>query len=176
MNQLLLSWEERTKAKLRYANVHLEELITRERSGYGDDFDRAHYEAFFFQLFGARDSFLQELNVFAACGLPEENVSIAALARTAQGKIGAIPGFEELRALETDKKSWLWLAKTMRHKAAHRMGNPLMFFAGAERNGQHSFKHPETGIELNEQALTTLQGLHTEMAKLLEFLRSHRTD
>jgi hypothetical protein len=49
-------YQERTDAKLRYATVHLDELKARSEPWNGDDWERAHYESFFFHLFGARDA------------------------------------------------------------------------------------------------------------------------
>ena len=53
----------RTDAKLRYAKLILDELSNDPERGRGQDFERAHQEAFLFQLAGVVDAFLQELNV-----------------------------------------------------------------------------------------------------------------
>lgn len=47
----------RTDAKLRFAEVHLKELLALPRLS-GDDFDRAHQESYLYHLIGAKDAFL----------------------------------------------------------------------------------------------------------------------
>ena len=71
--------KERTNAKLRYARVHLEELRSHQRKGSGDDFERSHQESFLFHLLGARDAFLQELNLYYNCGLELHKVRTSSL-------------------------------------------------------------------------------------------------
>ena len=61
--------EERTHQKLRFARLHLEELKNLSPPASGNDFERAHHEAFLTQLFGSYDAFLQELNILLDCGL-----------------------------------------------------------------------------------------------------------
>jgi hypothetical protein len=124
----------------------------------------------FFHLFGVRDSLLQEMNQVAGCGLEERKVSIKGLVDMAQ-QGWRIPGLQELRALENDKNSWLWLARTMRHKAAHRRGNPLIFFVGGGQSGQVHFRHPKTGTELNLNMLHSLRTFLVEMTNLVTRLR-----
>jgi hypothetical protein len=171
---LLQTYISRTDAKLRYATIHAGELETRIREGMGDDFDRAHYESFFFHLFGARDSLLQELNIIGDCGVDEKNVRMATLLQSPAGRNGLVPGLHELRQVEEDNGGWLWLAKTMRNKSAHRYGNPVAFYAGGERDGQVHFRHPGTGESLNENVSQTLRLLLTEMSQLVVRLRQLR--
>ena len=71
--------KKRTNAKLRYARVHLEELRSHQRKGSGDDFERSHQESFLFHLLGARDAFLQELNLYYNCGLELRKVRTSSL-------------------------------------------------------------------------------------------------
>ena len=55
----------RVDSKLRFAEIHLEELRELEAKTPlgGSDFDRAHQESFLFHLFSAKDAFLIELNI-----------------------------------------------------------------------------------------------------------------
>ena len=55
--------QERTAAKLRYAEVHLREIRELGQPD-GGDFDRAHQESFLFHLLSTRDALLAELNVY----------------------------------------------------------------------------------------------------------------
>lgn len=109
---------DRTEAKLRYAEIHLNELRTDERRG--GDFDRAHLESFLFHLFGARDAFLQEINVLRACGLPLQEVTRGKLVKWMSDHGQYCSALERLAAVEGDEKGWLSAMKAMRDHSTHR--------------------------------------------------------
>lgn len=52
-------FRERTRTKLQYARIHLDEVRDSRRH---EAFERAHYESVLFHVVGAKDSFLQEIN------------------------------------------------------------------------------------------------------------------
>ena len=92
-----MKYKERTEGKLRYAKVHLDELIVCPRDSPYDDFQRAHCESFLFHLIGARDSFLQEINIAHGLGLKEGEVKFAVLYdRLREGNIES-PAFNMLK-------------------------------------------------------------------------------
>src|SRR5437588_12950098 len=101
----IASLQERTDAKLRYANVHLREIEALPGLT-GDDFDRAHQESFLFHLMGAMDAFLAEINCCYGCNLADDGISPGKL-REAITKIKGenSPELKELYQLETLKGS-----------------------------------------------------------------------
>jgi hypothetical protein len=172
MADLLQIYIERTNRKLHFAELMLAELTERQRTGQGDDFDRAHMEAVLFHLIGTRDSFLQEVNTAYRLGLPEQRVTYESVLRKARGI--DVPELGSLRALHEDDSSWLWISGTLRNIAAHRQGNPLSFYMGGPRDGRVFFKHPVTGEDLPSDAITSLSRWLDEMRTLIRQMRQSR--
>ena len=54
--------EERADSKLRFADLHLDEILESDSRGTGDDFEISHEESCLFHIVGAKDAFLQEIN------------------------------------------------------------------------------------------------------------------
>ena len=116
--KVLENLQARTDSKLRYAEIHLNEL-KEIHPNCGSDFDRAHQESFLFHLIGARDSFLLELNAYYGLDLLDNNVKV----HTMFAKIGklkkTVPEFDELYILQKDGSSWLFHALEMRNHSTH---------------------------------------------------------
>lgn len=160
----------RTDAKLRYAKVHLDELIKLDRLS-GDDFDRAHQESFLFHLFGARDAFLLELNQYYGAELPNENVSLGRLRETLKRKGIESPELASLFALEQDDSSWLKQAKDMRDHSTHVQGVPRSFFLGGEDHGKVKLTNPRTGVLADRHFPEEFQNWFEHMQELISSLR-----
>lgn len=160
----------RTNAKLRYAKVHLDELKV-QPIGRGHDFERAHHEAIFAQLFGGYAALFQELNVDLGCGLSLESVTLGNMRNALKNQGRASPKLAELYQLETDPSSWLAQAKAMRDHTAHISGIPLVFYAGGIEDGLTSFRHPKSLDELPGDVIDTLLSWWSEMENLVHRMR-----
>ena len=161
----------RTDAKVRYAKLHLKELRECNIPGQGHDFERAHQEAFFAQLFGAYASLFQELNEDLGCGLEPESVSLGQM-RKAMKKKGAVdPKLTELYKLEQDEATWLSQAKIMRDHTTHIGAIPHVFYKGGDNDGRTSLKHPKKLTDVPGYYLDNFEKWVVEMEALIERMR-----
>jgi hypothetical protein len=138
----------RTDAKLRYATLHIKELRDCQLPGQGHDFERAHLEAFFAQLFGAYSALFHELNEDLGCGLKPESVSLGKLRSAMKDTRPVSPKLTGLFDLEKDTTSWLAQAKRMRDHVMHTAGIPLVFYEGGPNHRVTAFRDPQSLIEL----------------------------
>jgi len=136
--------QSRTDAKLRYAALHLEELQAHGRKGSGDDFERSHQEAFLYQLFGVRDAFLQEINLYYSCGLSLHEVRLNRLRKSLRERGKDSPELEAITEIENDRGSWLNVAKEMRDHSTHRRSIPRVFHVGGDDDGKVALQDPRT--------------------------------
>jgi hypothetical protein len=160
----------RADAKLRYAEIHLDELKVLGRLG-GSEFDRAHQESFLFHLLGAKDAFLIELNAYYKGGLPENDVTAGKLRDVleAQGKVSN--ELVQLYRLENDNNSWLFHAKEMRGHSTHVAGVIRAFHMGGPADGQVWLKNPKTGKNIERHFVDEFNDWVSNMRELLEHLR-----
>ena len=100
----------RTDRKLRFAQVHLEELKVKGISN-GDDFDRAHQESFVYHLLGAKEAFLIELNAYYRTELKDQEISMGNLKKALEKK--GMQGNELL-----DKQSEIGWSKCLQLQAS----------------------------------------------------------
>lgn len=135
---------ERTDAKLRYAKIHLEELVNHLKVAHGDDFGRSHEESFLFHLFGARDAFLQELNSYYGFNFPEKDVQIRSLKKEADKLGGIYPEVNYIEQLERDSSSWLSKAKEWRNHSTHRNNLVHHYYLGGENHGKIHTTDPKS--------------------------------
>ena len=163
--------QDRTDAKLRYARIHLDELLAYARKGSGDDFERSHQESFLYHLFGVRDALLQELNLYYGCRLEIHEVNVRRLREALKSNNLTSVELEEISRLEMDEASWLHNAKEMRDHSTHRHSVPRVFFAGGEKDGQVHFKNPRSGRTLDQDYGGLFQDWWNEMERLLVALR-----
>jgi hypothetical protein len=160
---------DRTDAKLRYAKLHLNELRTHGEPGRGHDFERAHQEAVFAQLFGAYAALLHELNEDLSCGLAPEDVSLGKLRNAMKSGGGVSPKLTALYTLEQDPQSWFGIAKAMRDHVTHVGGIPLSFYVGGpDHTAMH---HPKTRGEIPGEYFDTLEQWIDNMHRLVEEMR-----
>lgn len=169
---------ERTDAKLRYAKVHLNELKNYLNNSSGDDFERAHQESFLFHLFGARDYFLQELNIYYKCNLDIDKVRFRSLKKAMGNKISDYPELACIESLERDENSWLNLAKEMRDHVTHRTNISRMFYLGGENNRKVHLRKPNPKDLVSGDLITTdVPDLFSEwLEKMTELINKLRAD
>jgi hypothetical protein len=161
----------RTDAKLRYAEIHLEELRALPQLG-GDEFDRAHQESFLYHLLGAKEAFLIELNAYYNGGLDSKDVTSGKL-RDALKKRGMVSKeLSELYALESDKSSWLFHAKEMRDHSTHVAAVARAFHVGGAADGQVWLKNPTTGESSQRHFVEEFGEWAIQLKALLERLRA----
>jgi hypothetical protein len=168
--QTLQGLRERVDAKLRFAQVHLDELQALEHIG-GNDFERAHQESFLYHLLGAKDAFLIELNVYYEAKLSEQGITTGKL-KDALNKIGKESAeLSELFILENQEDSWLFHAKVMRDHSTHVSSVPRVFYEGGERHQQVHLKNPKSGQVIERHFIDEYCNWLKNMEVLLERLR-----
>jgi hypothetical protein len=160
----------RTDAKLRYAQVHLDELKALTRLG-GDDFDRAHQESFLYHLLGAKEAFLIELNTYYSGGLPSNELTAGKLRDALKEKGKASKELAELYLLESDQSSWLSFTKEMRDYSTHVSGASRDFHLGGDNGGQVWLRYPKTGQIIERHFVDEFSDWLANMTELLERLR-----
>ena len=163
--------KKRTNAKLRYARVHLEELRSHQRKGSGDDFERSHQESFLFHLFGARDAFLQELNLYYNCGLELHEVRPNTLNKKLSNMKIECPELDKLIKYEKNPECWLHAAKEMRDHSTHRRSVQRKFHVGGEYDGKVYLKNPRSGKLIKKDYADIFEEWCLEMEILLNDLR-----
>lgn len=168
--QSLANIKTRTDAKLRYAEIILNEL--KKNGGHGGtDFDRAYQEAFLFHLLGAKEAFLSELNFYYAVGVPERDISPGKI-RDALKKRGLeSTELAELYCLGNNQKSWLFHAKEMRDHSAHVAEVPRAYHMGGPDNGKVFLRNPATLETVDLHVPDALSEWLDNMTTLLECLR-----
>jgi hypothetical protein len=166
-----MAQEDRTSQKLRFARVHLDELRRDPRIGCGDDFERAHHEAFLAQLFGAYSSFLHELNTILKCCLDPSQVTLGHLRNVLRDRDASIDLLSTLYLFTHDSNTWFFLAKEFRDVTIHYSGIPLSFYVGGAEDGRVALKHPVTMAELPGDAFTTLESWLNSMENLINDFR-----
>jgi hypothetical protein len=161
---------DRTDAKLRYAALTLDELKDDLHRGKGGDFERAHEEAFMFHLFGARDAFLQELNIYYGCGLPLKDVSINGFQNWEKKTGKQMPELKDIIDLSNDSNSQLSAIKEWRHFSTHQAGVPRTFYVGGNEDGQRRFRDLKAGTlrtrDVVDEFESALAELEREIARL----------
>ncbi len=164
--------EERTRQKLRFARLHLDELRSRTPPPRGDDFERSHHEAFLAQLFGAYDAFIHELNVLLGCGLPEVGLTLGKLQQAFKAKKNTSSRIlSELCKLDQDLASWFKKAKNFHDHIMHISYIRLSFYMG----GKIAFKDPQSMTELTDDVETTFSSWLSSMEQLIDCLRQEAT-
>lgn len=166
------SFTARTDAKLRYAKLHIKELRDCTIPGQGHDFERAHLEAFFAQLFGTYASLLQELNEDLGCRLKPSTVSLGKLreAMTAKGPVSL--KLTRLYHMDRDATSWFAQAKCMRDHVTHVGGIPMVFNEGGPKHGVVELRDPRTLKVLSGPYVDLFESWVNEMQEVVVAMRA----
>ena len=162
----------RADAKLRYAKIYLDELISIGKPS-GKDIDRAHQESFLYHLLGAKEAFIQELNIYYSGGLNQNSVSPGALREKLSKEGKKSRELAEIYILENNNSSWLFHAKEMRDHSTHVSGVPRVFYAGGENDGNVHLKNPKTSEEVQNHFVDEFSEWYKNMEELLERLRDN---
>jgi hypothetical protein len=160
----------RADAKLRYAEIHLDELRRRTKKS-GSDFERAFEESFLFHLLGAKEAFLIELNEYYKAGLKRNNVTLGALREALRPRGVTSQEVGELYQLENNQDSWLFQAKDMRDHSTHVANVSRVFHEGGSNHLKIFFRSPTTGKHIDVDVLILFDGWLIETRGLIEKLR-----
>jgi len=168
-----IKFENRTNQKLEFAKISLEEITSRPKLGLVDDFRRSHEENFLFHLIGAKDSFLQEINVAYELGIKIKNVSEESLQEKLKGKGGQSDALTEIMRLRRNKASWLALAIELRNIGSHRFHLTRLYYEVDDENkGKIFLLNPFTDEKMDDDGIKFLTQCLYEMKALLQCLRT----
>ena len=160
----------RADAKLRFSEIYLEILETMSKPS-GRDIDRAHQESFLYHLLGAKDAFVQELNIYYDTKLDQSSVSPGAIRNELMKNCLKSNELSEIYTLENDSSSWLFHAKEMRDHSTHVAGVPRSFYVGGENDGAVHLINPTTSEEVDNHFVHEFRNWHSNMCELLDRLR-----
>jgi len=166
----LKNLQDRTDAKLRYAEIHLKELKDHEPLG-GDDFDRAHQESFLFHLLGARDAFLFELNECYDLNFDLSKISFQYFSKELKKRNTKIQEFDAIVALQKNNTSWLYHAKEMRNFSTHVSNVSRSYHIGGPNDQKVWLKNPKSGNIIERHFVDEFNDWFQEMKSLLMRLR-----
>ena len=161
-----------TEAKLRHARLHLAELRQHAGKGSGDDFERAHIDAFLHQLIGAQDAFLQEVNLYYRCALSTDQVKLWGLRQCLEGRGERSEELDTLALLLNTPATWLSDATEMRRQCTHRRDVPRTFFVGGETDREAHPRDAKTGVSVGQEYAILFETWIDEMTDLLAKLRT----
>ncbi len=161
----------RTDSKIRYAQLHLDELIERNISN-GDDFDRAHQESFLYHLLGVKESFLIELNAHYKTGLIGQEISMGKIRNVLDGRGLISEELKELYRLENDDSSWLFHAKAIRDHSTHIANVPRHFHLGGDDDNLTYISNPKTGKVIERHLINEFKDWISIMKETIQRLRS----
>jgi hypothetical protein len=164
------SFRDRTDAKLRFARLHLEELSSREVIN-GDDFERAHQEAFLFQLFGARDALVAELAIRYGAD-QSKGRRVNDLRKSLQSQGVQSSEIAEIDRLAKDNGNWLNLAREMRNHGTHEQGVSRAFHLGGPKHGKVQLRDPRDRNILTDHYVDEFGKWLGEMSTLVGKLRA----
>jgi len=162
--------QDRTDAKLRYAEIHLKELKDREPLG-GDDFDRAHQESFLFHLLGTLDAFLHELTEYYHLNHKGNKVSFTQFDKLKKKGV-SIPEFDRIWMLQRESNSWLSHARDMRNYSAHNSNISRTIHVGGIYDNQVWLKSPKKGKNIERHFVEEFYSWLENMRNLIEDLRN----
>lgn len=137
--------QHRTGQKLRYAQIHLDELIEYRQATSNDEWENAHQESFFYHLAGALDAFLHEINDAYSLGLELNAVRFEDVEKRLKTVQQPSPAFDLLEKLWKDKMGWLFLLRSWRNHGTHRGRVAKRVNMSNWQRVDNEFTVPETG-------------------------------
>lgn len=167
--------QHRTEQKLRYAEIHLEELSTYPNVTSNDEWENAHQESSFFHLAGAIEALLHEINDGYSLGLALSEVTWKKIAAQLRQSNQSSPAFEHLMQLRSDTTSWLALLFEWRNHGAHRRRIGKIVNLSTSRRVNNQFKDPRSGQPPNMYprmgCLDILKALSSDVRLLIDHCR-----
>ena len=124
-----------------------------------------------YHLLGAKDAFIQEINIYYSCGLDPTFISPGKLQEEIKKKGKPSAELAELYTLENDGSSWLFHAKEMRDHSTHISHVPRAYHLGGENSGKVFLRNPVTNQDIPTHFVTEFEEWQSNMEKLLERLR-----
>ena len=164
-------YQDRTDAKLRYARLHLNEILHYASPTRGEDFELAHVESLLFHVVGAKDSLLQEINDAYGRLLQPHKVNEESLKRTLTKRNTRCEALDKLLELESDDESWLAQTIELRNQGTHRCHIARSIYLGGEEDGQRYFINPRTSQEIRADEGLFLADCIDDMTLLVRDLR-----
>lgn len=161
----------RTAQKLEFAELYLKLRLACANNG--DLAERAHEECFLYNLIGAKDSFLQEINHALRLGLPENRVNEKNLREALDNAGKECAALGRIEAVQAEKGGWLDLATWFRNQGTHRSHIRHGFFldAGGSEDMPPVFLDPYTGEAMSQNIPQFLSDCFSQMVKLITDLR-----
>ena len=169
---MVIDFESRTNQKLEFAKISLEEIKSRPEPGLIDYFQRSHEENFLFHLVGAKDSFLQEINVAYGLGVDIEKVDECKLLEKLKRQKRESTELNEIIELKYNKSEWFAIAIGLRNKGSHRFHLTRLYReTDNENKGKIYLLDPFTDKNMDDDCITFLTRCLNEMKALLQQLR-----
>ena len=135
----------RTEEKLRYAEIHIDELSAYHHATSNDEWENAHQESCFAHLAGAVEAVLHEINDEYALNLALAKVTWKTVAEALKRSNQTSPAFDHLSQLRKDGSSWLALLFEWRNHGTHRQRIGKGVNLSTRRIVDNEFADPRTG-------------------------------
>lgn len=167
------TFQDRTDSKLRFANLLLNELLTSGHLGSGDDYEISYEESCLYHIIGAKDAFLQELNLAYNLNLSLKLVSERNIQNKLKDRSGNYESFNVLKNLEDDSESWLAMIIEYRNHGTHRDRIPRSIYVKMNISRESSFNFPPIadGKPLDQNIPDYLKSSIENMRDLIQELR-----
>jgi hypothetical protein len=162
----------RTDDKLDYAEIHLEEIVSRPQVGIADQFERAHEESVLFHVVGAKDAFLQETSAAYGLGLRKNQIKEKTLEQRLKSKGLRCSALTRLQKFQSRKNSWLADAIELRNQGMHRASISRMFDEGGPQRGRVFFRSPRKRTYLDKPIPEFLGDCISRIRRLLSRYRT----
>ena len=165
----------RTEQKIRYAQIHLEELSTYPNATSNDEWENAHQESCFFHLAGAVEALLHEINDGYSLGLGLTKVTWKTVSDKLRQSNQSSPALDHLTQLRKDPTSWLALLFEWRNHGAHRLRIGKVVSLSTSRLIDNQFKDPRSGKPADVYSglgcLDVLKHLVKDVRDLIDYSR-----
>lgn len=139
--------DKRADEKLRFAKVHLRELVDDAQIGAHDEWETAHQESCFYHLAGAVEAVLHEINAGYGLHLEARDVDWDKVRAKLKTTKQPSPAFDLLVAEKGKDKKTGWLSQLLdwRNHGAHRGRVGKLVHLSRRRVMDNEFKDPRTG-------------------------------
>lgn len=168
--------DKRADEKLRFAYVHLQELVDDPRGGSNNDWANAHQESCFCHLAGAVEAVLHEINGGYELNLRISDVNWRKVRTHLRKSNQSSPAFDLLEAEKDNDASWLSQLLEWRNHGTHRGRVGKMIHLSTRRAVDNEFKDPRTGqvqtVYPGPGCLDLLRRLTEDVEQLIDRCRS----
>ena len=130
----------RTEQKLKYAQVHIQELQNYASATSNDTWENAHQESVFYHLAGVIDCIYQDINRGHDLGLEIDEVNRNNVRRKLTESEVVSEAFNFIEELRNCEESWLNVLLEWRNHGAHRARVSKIVLS----EGENKFRDPRT--------------------------------